>query len=189
MKLASRGVASRVSAALGKISAIGIVASIVSSAIAATGTQSVSLGWDPTTDHAAAGYKVYYGNASGNYSSRSDVGTNLTATVPGLIPGQTNYFVVTAYNAAGVEGPPSSELSYIVPGKLSTKSMGPGGSKKMQLTFAVASGHSYQVQYTSNFVTWSNLWQSGVCTSNAMMTYQDPVTNTVARRFYRLVMH
>ena len=56
-----------------------------------------------------AGYKVYYGTASGSYSQSIDVGKVTTYEVTNLPNGFTYYFVVTAYNQAGVESGPSNE--------------------------------------------------------------------------------
>ena len=36
-------------------------------------------------------------------------------TISGLVPGATYYFAATTYNAAGLESPFSSEVSYLVP--------------------------------------------------------------------------
>jgi hypothetical protein len=60
----------------------------------AQASQSVSLGWSPCPDPNMVEYAVYYGNASGAYSHRLDVGTNTTAVVAGLTEGQTFFFVV-----------------------------------------------------------------------------------------------
>jgi fibronectin type III domain protein len=86
-----------------------------------TPTQSsVQLAWDsnaPTGDANTntVGYRLHIGTASGNYSQVIDVGSATTATVSNLISGSSYYFVVTAYNAAGVEGPNSNEASYSEP--------------------------------------------------------------------------
>jgi len=79
------------------------------------GAPSVILAWDPSPSTNVAGYRVYYGPAAGNYTDRLDVGNVTTATVPNLQAGVTYYFVVTAYNAAGVESLPSNEVAYTVP--------------------------------------------------------------------------
>jgi hypothetical protein len=81
---------------------------------------SVHLSWDanaPTNDASTntAGYRLHIGRASGNYSQIIDLGSATTATVSNLISGSTYYFVVGAYNAAGVEGPHSNEVSYSAP--------------------------------------------------------------------------
>jgi fibronectin type 3 domain-containing protein len=56
-----------------------------------------------------AGYKVYYGTASRSYSQSIDVGKVTTYELTNLSNGFTYYFVVTAYNQAGVESEPSNE--------------------------------------------------------------------------------
>ncbi len=82
----------------------------------------VTLSWDPPTTNAdgtpltdLAGYKVYYGNASGNYTSNLDVGNVTTYTVTGLQPG-TYYFAVTAYDTSGNESDFSNEVSTTISG-------------------------------------------------------------------------
>ncbi|MGZ3769850.1 MAG: DUF4082 domain-containing protein [Bdellovibrio sp.] len=76
----------------------------------------ISLAWDPSTQVEVAGYKVYYGSASGSYSNSMDVGNNATAIITGLADGSTVYFAVTAYNAdKSVESPYSNEVSALVP--------------------------------------------------------------------------
>ena len=81
---------------------------------------SVTLAWGanaPTTNPATntVGYRLYMGPASGNYTQSTDVGNSTTATVSALVSGSTYYFAVTAYDAAGAEGPPSNEVSFTAP--------------------------------------------------------------------------
>jgi hypothetical protein len=63
----------------------------------------------------ATGYRLHWGSASGVYTQTQDAGNNLTATVSSLTSGTTYYFVVTAYNSAGVDSSPSNEISYTAP--------------------------------------------------------------------------
>ena len=98
-------------------------------AFRATGTQSppnpppatnVTLAWNanpPTSDPATntTGYRMHIGFASGNYTQSTDVGKNTTFTLTNLTSGSTYYFAVTAYDAAGVESPPSNEVSFTAP--------------------------------------------------------------------------
>ncbi|MBD2844011.1 fibronectin type III domain-containing protein [Paenibacillus sp. IB182496] len=65
----------------------------------------------------AAGYRLYYGTASGSYTETVEVGNNLGQLVTGLTPGATYYFTVKAYNGRG-ESPASAELSATVGGWL-----------------------------------------------------------------------
>jgi hypothetical protein len=78
---------------------------------------SSQLVWDaPTTNPdgtplngTLAGYKVYYGTASGNYTMVIDAGNVTSYDVSGLAAG-TYYFVVTAYDTVGSESPYSNEV-------------------------------------------------------------------------------
>ena len=70
----------------------------------------VTLAWDASDG--AAGYKIYYGTTSNNYTSVVDVGTNLTYTFTDLPDGNTYYFAATAYDASHLESDYSAEISY-----------------------------------------------------------------------------
>jgi hypothetical protein len=72
----------------------------------------LTLAWDPNPDENIAGYKLRYGTASGIYDQAVDVGKASTGTVDGLLVNTTYFFVVTAYNADGLESLPSNEVSY-----------------------------------------------------------------------------
>jgi hypothetical protein len=83
-------------------------------------TSSVTLAWDANqaTSNAATnttGYRLHLGLTSGIYTQTTDVGNTTTATVSNLLSGLTYYFVVTAYNSADLDSPPSSEVSYTAP--------------------------------------------------------------------------
>ena len=72
-------------------------------------TGSVTLSWDaPTTNSDGsplsdlAGYKVYYGTSSGNYTNSVDVGNIAGSSVSSLTPGSW-CFSVTAYDTSGNE--------------------------------------------------------------------------------------
>ena len=58
----------------------------------------VILQWDANTESDLAGYKVYYGTVSHNYSDSVDVGNVTSYTIAGLVESQTYYFAVTAYD-------------------------------------------------------------------------------------------
>jgi hypothetical protein len=82
----------------------------------------ITLAWDApahNTDGTVvtdlAGYRVHYGTASGSYSSVLDVGSATTATVSGLLEGQTYFFAVRAYNSYDLESDFSNELQWDAP--------------------------------------------------------------------------
>src|SRR6266436_7074627 len=59
----------------------------------------VTLAWDAVSSPSLNGYRLYYGQTSGSYSSHFDVSIQTTSyTVSGLTDGQTYYFAVTAYD-------------------------------------------------------------------------------------------
>ena len=76
---------------------------------------SVTLAWDPNGEPDIAGYRLYYGKASGTYESAIDVGNQTTFNISDLEDGKAYYFVVTAYDILGRESDFSSELRYPEP--------------------------------------------------------------------------
>ena len=74
----------------------------------------VTLGWDQNTEPELAGYKIYYGNSSGDYPNSVNItsGNVTTYTISDLIEGQTYYFAATAYYSNLVESDYSAEISY-----------------------------------------------------------------------------
>jgi hypothetical protein len=80
------------------------------SAFAAT-TGSVSVAWNPNPETDVAGYKIYWGELSRQYTSVLDVGSSVTATLGNLTSGRTYYCAVKAYNAAQQESAFSSEIT------------------------------------------------------------------------------
>jgi hypothetical protein len=80
----------------------------------------VTLAWDANSESDLAGYKVYYDTHSGPpYGGTITVPLSLQSftpstpqyTVPGLTDGVKYYFVVTAYDAEGLESGYSNEVS------------------------------------------------------------------------------
>jgi len=72
----------------------------------------VTLAWDPNGENDLAGYRLYYGSASRNYSRVIDVGNTSRHQVSGLAGGATYYFAVTVYNSQGLESHYSTELAH-----------------------------------------------------------------------------
>jgi hypothetical protein len=72
---------------------------------------SVTLVWHPNPKREdIAGYNVYYGVKSGNYSRLVSV-TDPNATI-GVKSGRTFYFAVTAFNTSGAESELSAEVHW-----------------------------------------------------------------------------
>ena len=62
----------------------------------------MTLAWNPNTDGTTAGYRIYWGHQSGVYGGNIDVGNVTSWQLNGLADGVPYYFVVRAYNSAGV---------------------------------------------------------------------------------------
>ena len=78
-----------------------------------------TLSWDPPTTNVdgtslddLAGYKIYYGTSSGNYTGMIDITDPQKSdhTIENLASG-TYYFVATAYDTSGNESDFSNEVS------------------------------------------------------------------------------
>jgi len=69
----------------------------------------ISLAWNGATS--AAGYRVYYGLASGEYPQFRDVGPVTETTLSGLDDCRSYYVAVKAYNSAGESADFSNEVS------------------------------------------------------------------------------
>lgn len=81
----------------------------------------VQLSWYPpatNTDGSPindlAGYRVYYGTTSGDYSNYVDVGNVTTYQIGNLTDGQNYYFAATAYDTSGNESIYSNEINKFI---------------------------------------------------------------------------
>ncbi|HEV2208849.1 MAG TPA: fibronectin type III domain-containing protein [Verrucomicrobiae bacterium] len=149
-------------------------------------TNRVTLAWNPAPG--AAGYRIYTGTASRNYSSMLDVGPSTTATIGSLRAGTTYFFAATDYDTNQLESAYSAEISYTVPAvsgqtRLSVNLSATG--QKLQISGVGPVGYTYLLQTSSDLVTWTNLAN---VTNSAAGTFQfaDLVRVSTTRRYYRL---
>lgn len=89
------------------------VAPVPSSNRIESSTASINLAWNRNQEPNIAGYRIYYGEASGLYSETQDAGNEVTATVANLMIGTTYYFALSAYDENTFESPRSDEISQI----------------------------------------------------------------------------
>ena len=145
---------------------------------------SVTLGWNPSTDPLVAGYNLYYGGASGNYTNKVTIGKATTAVTSGLLVGVTYYFSATTYNAAGMESLFSGEVSYTVPTPSQGVQIRAMPARQFALTVTGTVGHTYDIQATQDFKTWTVI---GTVTMDASgtLTFTDTNAASFTRRFYR----
>jgi hypothetical protein len=76
---------------------------------------SATLLWDPNSETNLAGYKVYSGTSSRDYSSVVNVGKTTQYPLTNVVQGATYFFALTAYTTGGLESDLSTEVSYIPP--------------------------------------------------------------------------
>ena len=76
---------------------------------------SVKLVWDPSEERQVEGYLVYWGVRPGEYLYAMDAMDDTGLIIPGLRPGVTYFFSVTAYDRDGEQSDYSFETAYITP--------------------------------------------------------------------------
>ncbi len=152
-----------------------------------SGPVSVTLAWDPSPDPDVVNYNIYYGTNSRAYQVLVHVGNLTNATVSGLARGVTYYFTATALDSAGLESDYSNEVSYGVPAlppapvlRLAIAPL----NGALTLTWAGIPGSAYQLQTSSNLLTWSTLGTVTADTSGAV-SFIDLVP--LSATFYRVL--
>jgi hypothetical protein len=149
---------------------------------------SLVLDWNPGDSPVVTGYFIYYGTNSGSYPNKIDAGNVTSFTLTNLAAGVTYYFTATAYDANGNESVYSNETSFVLAGVL-IMSQGENPGDPSVIQFPVEPGHWYEVQATTDFQSWSTIWQTEVADSNTWLQFTDPDAGAYAARFYRLVLH
>lgn len=121
--------------------------------------QQVTLVWQASAGADIAGYNVYYGVASGQYTAKITVTNGTTATISGLLEGVTYYFVVTAFNSLGLESGPSNEVAYVVPSlRLAIRQIQSNGSRHACVVTSIgATPPRWAFQSSEDFKTWKTL--------------------------------
>ena len=119
---------------------------VVTTPSSVLGTQSVTLAWNAVTNANVAGYKIYYGSASRNYTNITSVGNVTNATIPGFTQGATYYFAATTLSASGLESSYSSEISYTVPSAVPTIQVTPGSFGYGTILVGTSATNSFTVK-------------------------------------------
>jgi hypothetical protein len=167
--------------------ALSILAIIVTYSLASTQNAfaaQATVAWDPDTSPGLAGYKVYWGTVSRNYSWSADASTQTTYTVPSLSEGATYYFAATAYDAAGNQSGYSNEATYTVPSACTyaispaSQSIGAGGGTA-NTNVSAGSACSWT---TSNTSSWISITSGASGTGNGTVTYSAAANTGTASR-------
>jgi len=119
-----------------------------------------TLEWDPNPEDYVAGYRVYVGVRSREYTVSFDVGNQTSRRMQSLEPGSTYYLAVTAYAAEGLESPFSDEVSYTVPGNETNTLFVPFTMSvsrdpfSVAISFAANAGQECYVQTSLDLKSW-----------------------------------
>jgi Big-like domain-containing protein/HYR domain-containing protein/fibronectin type III domain protein len=109
---------------------------------------SFSLAWDPSPSANVAGYRVRYGSTPLAYTTIIDAGANFATQLNGLPAGQTYYFVVDAYDAAGDASGPSNQLTVIVDAEPTPPTVTTSGNLTLAATSAAGAIASFTASAT-----------------------------------------
>jgi len=145
--------------------------------------QSVTVAWNQSTNPAVTGHNVYYGGASGAYTNVINAGNGKNATISGLTVGTTYYFATTTYDSLGLQSPYSSEAAYTVTLLAGVQfRVTPAGQFILTVTGPV--GHTYDIQATQDFITWTVIGTATVGSSGSL-DFTDTNAASFSKRFYR----
>ena len=151
-----------------------------------------TLEWDANSEENVAGYRVYVGTQSREYSVTLDAGNQTQKRVLSLEAGQMYFFAVTAYTADGLESPFSDEVSYTVAIDNTNVVLVPLTVTRSRVTSAITISFNTQASQ-SCYVQASTdlqLWQT-VCTNVAVLDglfeWTDAAAPGLPRRFYRVI--
>jgi hypothetical protein len=156
---------------------------------------SAALSWTAPTTYTngtalqnLAGYKLYTGTSSGNYTQNIDLGNRTSYTMEGLNDGTTYYFAVTAYDSTGNTSGNSNQVSYTTPTAPPTSSLytlsasaGSGGSITPTGSTVVSGGASqtYSVTPSANYYVVS-VTVDGAAVASNVMSYSYTFSNVAA---------
>ena len=144
----------------------------------------MTLTWSPSSDPVVAGYNIYYGGASGIYTNKTSAGLASSLIISNLASGSTYYFAATTYSAAGAESAFSSEVDYTVPASPPGVQLLVTSARQFILTVTGPVGHTYDIQATQDFKTWTVI---GTVTVGAggSISFTDTNAASFSQRFYR----
>ena len=146
--------------------------------------QSVTLSWNSSSDPTVAGYKLYYGGASGDYTNTLSAGNATNITVSGLVEGDTYYFAATAYNSSGVQSPFSNEAAYTVTANAPVLQLRVTPARQFILTVTGPIGHTYDILATPDCITWTVIGTVTVGVSGSVNFTDTNAASFLLRLYY-----
>jgi hypothetical protein len=146
------------------------------------GPYNVKLAWNASTAKDVAGYRILYGTASGTYTFALVLGNETSATVSGLAEGVTYHFVVSAFDADGVDRDFSNEVSF-KPG-LHSSQVGTTAAGEKILIIRGLIGRQYEIKASVDLKTWL-LIDTVTIPDGGSIRFSDPEAASHPGRFYQ----
>ena len=143
----------------------------------------ISLTWIANPNPAVVGYNIYYEGTSGVYTNMINVGNVTSATISGLVGGATYYITATCYDSFGDQSAFSNETSHTVPIP-SQVQLRAGSAGQFIVTVIGQIGHTYEIQATQDFKTWTTIGMSGMGLTGSL-DFVDMDAQNFSARFYR----
>ena len=141
-----------------------------------------------------AGYNIYYGTASGDYTHNVNVGNVTNYTVSSLAAG-TYYFAATAYNTTGNQSAYSNEVSTTMPAQatLTVSDSGTGSGTVISSPSGISCGTTCSGTYNSGAAvtlmataapnsTFAG-WSGGGCAGTGTCSFTVNANTTVTATF------
>jgi hypothetical protein len=149
-----------------------------------------TLEWDPNPEPTIAGYNVYIGSGSRNYSRAIDVGLQTSIALTNLTQGITCFFAVTAYDTDRLESPFSDEVFYTPPVDGIGATLLPctltvaDGSKMVRVTGLP--GQRCRIAASSDLLQWEEVHFVKLATGS--LQFIDSEAADKPMRFYRAIV-
>ena len=159
--------------------------------LACSESRAVTLEWDANHESNLAGYRMYYGAATGTYTNFFDVGNVTVTTVLNLAEGVTYYFAVTAYDSLGQESEFSNEVIYTMPVtirgfRILPIRSGTLGNDNVTIEWESNPGSIFRVFYKEDLAAAEWISAGDVIALSSIASWTDPKP-TSAARFYRIL--
>jgi hypothetical protein len=148
------------------------------------------LEWDPSPEPNIAGYRVYDGESSRDYSHVLDVGLQTSVLLADLSAGVTHYFAVTAYDQDQLESPFSDEVTYTAPVDGITSAIIPIGLTRLAgaagIQFIGRAGQQCRIVASTDLIEWHPI-HSITVPKDGTIFYTEDGADSNTMRFYRVV--
>jgi hypothetical protein len=142
----------------------------------------VNVMWNAIANTNIAGYKLYYGTVSQQYTNAIVAGNVTNTSISGILPGTTYYFAATSYNAAGWESAYSLEIAYTVPAVTALLVSITPALGGVNLAINGKAALPYVILASTDLVNWVAL-----ATNAAPFIFTDTNSSSYPRRFYQAV--